>query len=72
MAGVVGFEPTVHDTKNRCLTTWLHPSMPFFYKLSFFCAREKVCLALRLALPFRFFLNIRLVDTVDSVDKEFC
>ncbi len=25
MAGVVGFEPTVHDTKNRCLTTWLHP-----------------------------------------------
>ena len=26
MAGVVGFEPTVHDTKNRCLTTWLHPN----------------------------------------------
>ncbi len=26
LAGVVGFEPTVHDTKNRCLTTWLHPS----------------------------------------------
>ena len=26
LAGVVGFEPTVHDTKNRCLTTWPHPS----------------------------------------------
>ena len=25
VAGVVGFEPTVHGTKNRCLTTWLHP-----------------------------------------------
>lgn len=23
--GVVGFEPTVRGTKNRCLTTWLHP-----------------------------------------------
>ena len=26
LAGVVGFEPTVHATKKRCLTTWLHPS----------------------------------------------
>lgn len=26
LAGVVGFEPTIHGTKNRCLTTWLHPS----------------------------------------------
>lgn len=26
VAGVVGFEPTVHCTKNSCLTTWLHPS----------------------------------------------
>lgn len=26
MAGVVGFEPTVHCTKNSCLTTWLHPN----------------------------------------------
>ena len=25
MAGAVGFEPTIHDTKNRCLTTWLRP-----------------------------------------------
>ncbi len=30
MAGVAGFEPAVHDTKNRCLTTWLHPIRPFF------------------------------------------
>ena len=22
---MVGFEPTIHGTKNRCLTTWLHP-----------------------------------------------
>ena len=28
LAGAVGFEPTVHDTKNRCLTTWLRPN-PF-------------------------------------------
>ena len=28
LAGVVGFEPTVHGTKNRCLTTWLHPNGP--------------------------------------------
>lgn len=26
MAGMVGFEPTVHCTKNSCLTTWLHPN----------------------------------------------
>ena len=26
VAGVVGFEPTIHGTKNRCLTTWLHPN----------------------------------------------
>jgi hypothetical protein len=25
LAGVVGFEPTVHATKKRCLTAWLHP-----------------------------------------------
>ena len=25
MAGMVGFEPTILCTKNRCLTTWLHP-----------------------------------------------
>ena len=25
LAGMVGFEPTVHCTKNSCLTTWLHP-----------------------------------------------
>lgn len=25
LAGVVGFEPTVHGVKFRCLTTWLHP-----------------------------------------------
>ena len=23
MVGLVGFEPTHHDTKNRCLTAWL-------------------------------------------------
>ena len=27
MAGVVGFEPTIHGTKNRCLTAWLHPNV---------------------------------------------
>ncbi|VVT08307.1 hypothetical protein RV134_260008 [Roseovarius sp. EC-HK134] len=27
LAGVVGFEPTVHGTKNRRLTTWLHPNV---------------------------------------------
>ena len=26
MAGVVGFEPTIHATKKHCLTTWLHPN----------------------------------------------
>ena len=25
VAGAVGFEPTIHDTKNRCLTTWPRP-----------------------------------------------
>ena len=25
VAGVVGFEPTIHATKKHCLTTWLHP-----------------------------------------------
>ncbi len=26
LAGVVGFEPTIHGTKNRCLAAWLHPT----------------------------------------------
>ena len=26
LAGAVGFEPTVHGTKNRCLTTWPRPN----------------------------------------------
>ena len=26
LAGAVGFEPTIHDTKNRCLTTWPRPN----------------------------------------------
>jgi hypothetical protein len=26
MAGVLGFEPRNDGTKNRCLTTWLHPN----------------------------------------------
>ena len=26
VAGVAGFEPAHGDTKNRCLTTWLHPN----------------------------------------------
>ena len=25
MAGVAGFEPTSGDSKDRCLTAWLHP-----------------------------------------------
>ena len=27
MAGVGGIEPPNDDTKNRCLTTWPHPSI---------------------------------------------
>ena len=27
---MVGFEPTVHCTKNSCLTTWLHPNLARF------------------------------------------
>ncbi len=27
MAGVAGFEPAHGDTKNRCLTAWLHPTI---------------------------------------------
>ncbi len=26
LAGVAGFEPAHADTKNRCLTAWLHPN----------------------------------------------
>ena len=32
MAGVAGFEPAHGDTKNRCLTTWLHPNCWRKYK----------------------------------------
>lgn len=31
MAGVAGFEPAHGDTKNRCLTAWLHPNSGGFY-----------------------------------------
>ena len=26
LAGAVGFEPTHHGIKTRCLTAWLHPN----------------------------------------------
>ena len=32
MAGVAGFEPAHGDTKNRCLTAWLHPTRMILYK----------------------------------------
>ena len=32
MAGVAGFEPAHGDTKNRCLTAWLHPNCWRKYK----------------------------------------
>ena len=25
-AGIAGFEPAIHGTKNRCLTTWPYPN----------------------------------------------
>lgn len=31
-AGAVGFEPTNGGSKNRCLTTWRHPSLFFVNK----------------------------------------
>ena len=31
LAGVGGFEPPHGDTKNRCLTAWLHPKLQAFY-----------------------------------------
>ncbi len=34
MAGVAGFEPAHGDTKNRCLTAWLHPKKQSIEKLS--------------------------------------
>ena len=39
LAGVVGFEPTVHGIKSRCLTTWLHPKrvVRVFIKLILLC-----------------------------------
>ncbi len=30
MAGVAGIEPANADTKNRCLTTWPHPSITLY------------------------------------------
>ena len=35
LAGAVGFEPTIHDTKNRCLTTWLRPIRTILLKSRF-------------------------------------
>ena len=40
LAGVAGFEPAVHATKKRCLTSWLHPTNPFSYLLFLWLARE--------------------------------
>ena len=47
VAGVVGFEPTVHDTKNRCLTTWLHPNGGGFYTPSHLAPQALVFKILR-------------------------
>ena len=33
LAGAVGFEPTIHDTKNRCLSTWLRPNQIILLKI---------------------------------------
>jgi hypothetical protein len=35
MAGAVGFEPTVHEIKTRCLTTWLRPNNIGLHYLKF-------------------------------------
>ena len=32
LAGVAGFEPAHGDTKNRCLTAWLHPNLGEKYR----------------------------------------
>ena len=48
MAGAVGFEPTIHDTKNRCLTTWLRPIMklwPRFDELTTSCQNRLTVLS---------------------------
>ena len=37
MAGAVGFEPTIHDTKNRCLTTWPRPNLICWCNLATKC-----------------------------------
>ena len=48
MAGAVGFEPTIHDTKNRCLTTWLRPTMKLWtrsYEVSTSCQNRQTALS---------------------------
>ena len=42
MAGVAGFEPAVHDTKNRCLTTWLHPNNYGFIDIFIFFQEKNI------------------------------
>ena len=42
MAGVVGFEPTDDGTKNRCLTTWLHPNSELYYRKSRDCCKAEI------------------------------
>ena len=41
LAGAVGFEPTVHGTKNRCLTTWPRPNCGGVYPRAWSAARQK-------------------------------
>src|SRR6056297_2873762 len=43
LAGVVGFEPTIHGTKNRCLTTWLHPNGAALITLSGGAVQDRQC-----------------------------
>ena len=47
LAGVAGFEPAHADTKNRCLTTWLHPN----------CARKYIMQGYRSSPVFNFMVR---------------
>lgn len=64
VAGAVGFEPTVHGTKNRCLTTWPRPIFTHSPLVGGFATRN-----LGYPEPGKRSLKRRLTDEVMSLLK---
>ncbi len=64
MAGVTGFEPVHGDTKNRCLTAWLHPNADWeIIRIFFQLQVKKTQKSKKIHFSFTFLIDKTLIRT---------